>query len=78
MDSTDPRYAGTAFGVALFGGEIGAVIGPISGGLLAQAFGLQTAIMMIPIALLAAAALVWFAHEPQRDGAARRDRKVTT
>ncbi|MBS1815535.1 MAG: MFS transporter [Acidobacteria bacterium] len=67
MDSTDPRLAGTAFGVALFGGEVGAVLGPLTGGIIAQEFGLQNAILAIPAALLAATVFVWLAHEPQRE-----------
>ncbi|MDR5815422.1 MULTISPECIES: MFS transporter [unclassified Caballeronia] len=67
MDSTDPRLAGTAFGVALFGGEVGAVLGPLSGGILAQELGLQSAILALPVSLIVAAVFVWFAHEPQRD-----------
>lgn len=67
MDSTDPRQAGTAFGVALFGGEVGAVLGPLSGGIIAQEFGLQNAILAIPAALIAATLFVWLAREPQRE-----------
>lgn len=67
MDSTDPRLAGTAFGVALFGGEVGAVLGPLTGGIIAQKFGMQNAMLAIPSALLAATIMVWLAHEPQRD-----------
>lgn len=72
-DTTSPRIAGTAFGVALFGGEIGAVLGPVTGGVLAQTLGFQSAINVLPASLLAAAALVWFARDPH---AARR-RRVT-
>ena len=65
-DATNPRIAGTAFGVALFGGEIGAVLGPVTGGVLAERFGFQTAINVLPASLLAAAVLVWLANEPAR------------
>ncbi len=67
MDSSDPRQAGTAFGVALFGGEVGAVLGPLTGGILAQQFGLQSAILALPISLIAAAVVVLLAREPQRE-----------
>jgi len=63
-DTTNPRITGTAFGVALFGGEIGAVLGPVTGGVLAQTFGLQTAINVLPLSLLAAAVIVWLARDP--------------
>ncbi len=65
-DTTNPRITGTAFGVALFGGEVGAVLGPLCGGLLAQEFGLQVAINILPLTLLAAAVIVWLAREPHR------------
>ncbi|MBW4093239.1 MAG: MFS transporter [Proteobacteria bacterium] len=65
-DTTSPEIAGTAFGIALFGGEIGAVLGPITGGFLAQTFGLQTAIDVLPLSLLAASLIVWLAKEPIR------------
>lgn len=65
-DTTNPRISGTAFGVALFGGEIGAVLGPVSGGLIAQFVGFQTFVYVLPAAQLAAALIVWLAKEPRR------------
>lgn len=64
-DAVDPAIAGTAFGVATFGGEVGAVLGPITGGLLAQKFGFNTAVTVLPVSLLAASIIVWFAKEPR-------------
>lgn len=64
-DSTHPQIAGTAFGVALFGGEIGAVLGPVTGGVLAQTLGFQAAINVLPLSLFAAAVLVWLARDPR-------------
>lgn len=62
-DTTDPEIAGTAFGIALFGGEVGAVLGPIMGGYIADHFGFQQAIYMLPVTLFAACILVWLAKE---------------
>jgi MFS family permease len=67
-DTTNPRISGTAFGVALFGGEIGAVLGPVSGGLIAQFVGFQTFVYVLPVAQLAAAFVVLLAHEQRRSG----------
>ncbi|MGH3098660.1 MAG: MFS transporter [Streptosporangiales bacterium] len=64
-DTTNPQISGTAFGVALFGGEIGAVLGPVSGGLIAQFVGFQVFVYVLPAAQLAAALLVWLANEPR-------------
>lgn len=62
-DTTDPEITGTAFGVALFGGEIGAVLGPVTGGYIADTVGFQQAIYTLPITLFAACILVWLAKE---------------
>jgi DHA1 family multidrug resistance protein-like MFS transporter len=62
-DTTNPEIAGTAFGIALFGGEVGAVLGPIMGGYIADHFGFQQAIYMLPVTLFAACILVWLAKE---------------
>jgi len=72
-DTTNPRISGTAFGVALFGGELGAVAGPIMGGLLAQFVGFQVFVYVLPGAQLAAALLVWLARDPRRLGTAASD-----
>lgn len=68
-DTTNPAVTGTAFGIALFGGEIGAVLGPVTGGVLAQTFGFQTAINVLPLSLLAAALIVWLAVDPHSSAA---------
>jgi MFS family permease len=60
-DTTDPRISGTAFGIALFGGEMGAVLGPISGGIIAQFVGFQVFVYVLPAAQLAAALIVLLA-----------------
>lgn len=65
-DTTNPRISGTAFGVALFGGELGAVAGPISGGLIAQFIGFQVFVYVLPAAQLAATLIVWLAREQRR------------
>jgi MFS family permease len=62
-DTTDPAIAGTAFGVALFGGEVGAILGPITGGFIADHFGFQNAIYTLPLTLFAACIIVWLAEE---------------
>ncbi|MCL6592958.1 MAG: MFS transporter, partial [Alicyclobacillus sp.] len=62
-DASSPEMKGTAFGVALFGGEIGAILGPILGGFVAQYFGFQTAIYMLPVTLILAGILVWAARD---------------
>ena len=50
--------SGTAFGIALFGAELGAVLGPVTGGFLAQHYGFQTAMYVLPASLFAALLLV--------------------
>lgn len=68
-DTTNPRIAGTAFGVALFGGEIGAVLGPVSGGLIAQYVGFGVFVYVLPASQLLAALVVWLAQEHPRKNA---------
>lgn len=67
-DTTSPAVSGTAYGVAMLGGEIGAVAGPISGGLIAQYVGFSVFVYLLPAAQLAAALLVWLGreHRPTR------------
>jgi predicted MFS family arabinose efflux permease len=62
-DATDPGITGTAFGVALLGGEVGAILGPITGGFVADQFGFQQAIYALPVTLFAACIIVWLANE---------------
>lgn len=64
-DTTNPLVSGTAFGIALFGAELGAVLGPVTGGFIAQHFGLQTAMYFLPASILVAAMLVWLAEDPR-------------
>ncbi len=66
-DTTNPMISGTAFGIALFGAELGAVLGPVTGGFLAQHYGFQTAMYVLPASLLAASLLVWLARDARRD-----------
>lgn len=66
-DTTNPMVSGTAFGIALFGAEIGAVLGPVTGGFLAQQFGFQTAMYVLPASLFAASILVWLAQDARRE-----------
>lgn len=63
-DLADPAFAGTAFGVALVGAEIGAVLGPLSSGIIAQILGLHASMYILPIVMLLAAGIVWFARDP--------------
>lgn len=65
-DTASPIIAGTAFGVALFGGEIGAILGPITGGFIADSLGFQAAIYFLPITLFAACIFVWLARESKK------------
>lgn len=62
-EATNPEVAGTAFGVALLGGEVGAVLGPVTGGFIADHFGFQQAIYTLPLTLFAACLIVWLAEE---------------
>jgi MFS family permease len=64
-DTTNPLVSGTAFGIALFGAELGAVLGPVTGGFIAQHFGLQTAMYFLPASIFVAAILVWLAEDPR-------------
>lgn len=66
-DTTNPMISGTAFGIALFGAELGAVLGPVTGGFLAQHYGFQTAMYVLPASLFAASLLVWLARDARRD-----------
>ena len=66
-DTTNPMVSGTAFGIALFGAELGAVLGPVTGGFLAQHYGFQTAMYVLPASLFAASLLVWLARDARRD-----------
>lgn len=67
-DATDPSISGTAFGIALFGGEIGAILGPFTGGFIADNMGFQDAIYLLPATLFAASAVVWLAKEKHFGG----------
>src|SRR5699024_6100192 len=64
-DATDPAITVTAFGVVLFGGEVGSILGPITGGFIADHFGFQQAIYTLPVTLFAACILVWLANDKQ-------------
>ncbi len=66
-DTTNPMVSGTAFGIALFGAELGAVMGPVTGGFLAQHYGFQTAMYVLPASLFAASLLVWLARDARRE-----------
>ncbi|QSO47384.1 MFS transporter [Alicyclobacillus mengziensis] len=66
-DTSGPQVAGTAFGICTFGGEIGAVLGPVLGGFVAQYFGFQTAFYMLPISLLLAGIIVWIARDVHKE-----------
>ncbi len=62
-DTSGPEIAGTAFGIATFGGEMGAILGPLMGGFVAQYFGFQTAFYMLPISLVVSSIVVWVARD---------------
>ena len=66
-DTSSPEIAGTAFGIATFGGELGAILGPLLGGFVAQYFGFQNAIYMLPIALVVSGILVWAAKDVHKE-----------
>lgn len=63
-DLADPAFAGTAFGVALVGAEIGAVLGPLSSGVIAQILGLHASMYILPVVMVLAASVVWLARDP--------------
>ncbi|MCF8568468.1 MFS transporter [Alicyclobacillus tolerans] len=58
-DSITPNLAGSANGVVMFGAEIGAVLGPLVGGIIAQSIGLARGLNYYTILYLLAGIIIW-------------------
>lgn len=72
-DSITPNLLGAAYGVVMFGAEIGAVLGPLVGGIVAQTIGLAAGLRYYSLLYLVAGIVIWFAID-MRGGAALPDR----
>jgi predicted MFS family arabinose efflux permease len=66
MDALKGQRAGPAAAVMTAGLDVGKIVGPLLGGLVAAAFGLEMMFVIIPLGFLAAAIVVSIAARQQR------------
>src|ERR1051326_3128900 len=68
LDSTAPHQGGTSIGI-LFGSQaLGAAIGPLSGGILADHYGLNVVFLFLARTIVIASLFVFFTPAPERRG----------
>jgi predicted MFS family arabinose efflux permease len=70
LDSTPSNRAGTSIGI-LFGAQaLGAAIGPLSGGLLADRYGLNAVFYFLATTIVVANLFIFFTPAPERASSA--------